>query len=103
MQICKKIDLKENSTFFSQSCSAMFLAQTVHHYQTILVLRKRLDDFESIPGTSSIDVPRADHLLLVREVRERADRLRGCGRVGGAAHPGAHGRSVGQTGKAVTG
>ena len=30
MQIFKNIDLKKNSTFFSQSCSAMFLAQTVH-------------------------------------------------------------------------
>ena len=31
MRIFKKIDLKKNSTFFSQSCSAMFLLQTVQH------------------------------------------------------------------------
>ena len=30
MQIFKKIDLKINSTFFIQSCSALFLLQTVH-------------------------------------------------------------------------
>ena len=30
MQNFKKIDLKKNSTFFNQSCSALFLLQTVH-------------------------------------------------------------------------
>ena len=29
MQNFKKIDLKKNSTFFNQSCSALFLLQTV--------------------------------------------------------------------------
>ena len=32
MQNFKKIDLKKNSTFFIQSCSALFLLQTVHTY-----------------------------------------------------------------------
>ena len=42
MQNFKKIDLKKNSTFFNQSCSALFLLQTVHIRIVLIMYLKSL-------------------------------------------------------------